>query len=101
MAPMQISMDDNLSVKQAYLVMFAFLERQWESLGRPEDLGVLLGELALWETSSGAREPMDRAVFPSWLDCVRTVLEAEFGPGGFGGANVALDGEATAGKSHT
>jgi len=39
------SMESAVTLRQAYLVMFEFLEREGERLDRPEVLGALLGSL--------------------------------------------------------
>jgi hypothetical protein len=89
----RISMDTNLSLRQAFLIMHAYLERHWESVGRPDDIGNLLGELSLWETESGCKEPMDGAVFPAWLSCAEAVLTDEGKAEGYRGADILLDGK--------
>ena len=75
------------------MIMHAYLEKHWESVGKPAALGNLLGELALWKTESGGKEPMDGAVFPAWLSCARTVLSAEATAEGYRGADILLDGK--------
>ena len=35
----KLSLESAVTLRQAYLVMFEFLERQWEHLDRPEVLG--------------------------------------------------------------
>jgi hypothetical protein len=41
------SMESAVTLRQAYLVMFEFLEREWQRLDKPDALGALLGNLAL------------------------------------------------------
>ncbi len=89
----QLSLDDKISLRQAYLTMFEYLEREWELLGRPEDIGALLGALSLWETESGGKEPMDAAVFPAWLRCAQKVLESESTEEGYKGADMLINGK--------
>jgi hypothetical protein len=72
----QISMDTKVTLKQAYMVMFDFLEGFYERNGKPEEIGGLLGQLALWDSSNG-KEPMDGAVFPDWLKSASKVLTEE------------------------
>jgi hypothetical protein len=88
-----LSLEDTITIRQAYLTMFEYLEREWELLGRPGELGALLGSLSLWETESGQKEPMDAAVFPEWLDCAEKVLESESGNRKYTGADILLDGK--------
>ena len=73
--------------------MFAFLEKQWELSGRPDEIGGLLGDLSLWKTESGGKEPMDAAIFPEWLACAQGVLESEQNYTGYSGADVLIDGK--------
>jgi hypothetical protein len=82
------TMESTLTVKQAYLVMFEFLEREYK-LDPSSDLGGLLGSLSLWETTSGTKEPMDGAVFPQWLECAELILNAD----SYQGADILLNGE--------
>lgn len=88
-----ISLENTITVRQAYLIMFAFLEREWELLGRPVELGGLLGSLSLWETESGEKEPMDAAVFPEWVACAKMVLESEENTIGNSSADILIDGK--------
>lgn len=85
-------MDSAVTLRQAYLVMFEFLERKWERLDRPDALGALLGNLALWGESNGQGAPMDAAVFPEWLDCAHRVLGREQ-LGGYANADIKLSPE--------
>jgi hypothetical protein len=89
----RVSMETTLSLRQAFLVMHAYVRQHWESAGRPDAIGALLGELSLWETVSGHKEPMDGAVFPEWLSCAEAVLTAERSAEGYRGADILLDGK--------
>jgi hypothetical protein len=89
----QISMETSVSLKQAFLVMHAFIEQHWESVGKPDAIGDLLAETSLWNTASGGKEPMDGSVFPEWLRCAQVVLVAEATPDGYRGADILLDGK--------
>lgn len=82
-------MESAVTLRQAYLVMFEFLELQWTRLGKPDELGGLLGSLALWDDSNGRGDPMDAAVFPEWLECAHRVLRDEQGRG-YAGADIRL-----------
>lgn len=83
------SMESAVTLRQAYLVMFEFLEREWERLDRPEVLGALLGSLALWGDSYGRGAPMDAAVFPEWLECAQRVIRDDE-LGGYTSADISL-----------
>ncbi|KFG97980.1 hypothetical protein GQ56_0106775 [Burkholderia paludis] len=85
-------MESTVTLRQAYLIMFEFLEREWESLDRPEVLGALLSSLALWGEPNGQGAPMDAAVFPEWLECARRVLR-DGQRGGYGNADIRLSPE--------
>ena len=86
-------MDTPVSLMQAFMVMHLYLVRHWESRGKPDAIGELLGNLSLWPTESGTKEPMDAAVFSEWLRCANSVLDAEATPEGFRGADITLDGK--------
>ena len=86
-------METSVSLRQAFLVMFAYIKQHWESVGKPDAIGALLSELSLWETVSGGQEPMNAAVFPEWLRCAQLVLAAEATPEGFHGADTLLNGK--------
>ena len=82
-------MESKVTLKEAYLIMFDYLDKHWEETGKPDDLGALLGELSLWDTKVG-KEPMDGAVFPQWLKCAKIVLEQEQTSGGYRNADIKL-----------
>lgn len=88
-----ISMETKVTLRQAFLVMHAYLRLQYELRGKPVLLGAMLGDLSLWDTESGGKEPMDGAAFPDWLDCAKTVMTAEGTPEGYRGADTLLDGK--------
>jgi hypothetical protein len=83
-----ISLDSKVSLKQAYLIMFDYLEAHYERTGKPDEIGALLGQLALWDGPNG-KEPMDGAVFPDWLESAAKVLNQE-ASGGYKDANIRL-----------
>lgn len=83
-----ISLDSIVSLKQAYLIMFDYLEAHYERTGKPDEIGALLGKLALWDGPNG-KEPMDGAVFPDWLESATKVLKQE-ASGGYEDANIRL-----------
>jgi hypothetical protein len=71
-----VSMETSVTLGQAFLIMFAFLEKEFEH-SPSEEIDALLGTLQLWETEHGNKEPMDNTVFPQWLECAQLVLAAE------------------------
>lgn len=88
-----VNLETPVTLRQAFMVMYAYLDQHWENVGRPDDIGQLLSGFALWETKSGGHEPMDSSIFPDWLRCAQLVLDAEACSGGYDGANIKLDGE--------
>lgn len=83
-------METPVTLRQAYLIMFDFLEREWERLERPDDLGALLSSLALWNERNGKGVPMDAAIFPEWIECARRVLHRDRTTGGYTNADIIL-----------
>lgn len=61
----------NLTAKEAYLVMFRFLEKQYE-MTNSDDIGSLLGELQLTECGL----PIDQA---NWDDWVKSIYDIKAG----------------------
>ncbi len=55
-----------MTPEEAYRAMFAFLEATWERTGRGDELGALLGGLAL----DADGRPMDPAAWTDWLAAV-------------------------------
>lgn len=95
-----VSMDTPVTVRQAFLIMYAYLEMHWESVNKPDEIGALLSDLSLWETESSGKEPMDATVFPTWLECAQSVLAAESTPEGYRNANILIDGRPPVFKVH-
>lgn len=88
-----ITMETKVTLRQAFLVMHAYLRLHYELRDKPVLLGAMLGDLSLWDTKSGGKEPMDGAVFPDWLECAKVVMTAEGTPDGYRRADVLLDGK--------
>jgi hypothetical protein len=82
-----LTLESKVTLKEAYLTMFDYLDKHWEETGKPDDLGALLGELSLDDTVNGKR-PMDGAVFPRWLKCAKIVLEQEHTKEGYRKADI-------------
>lgn len=80
-------MDQQVSLRTAYLIMFEFLERYWERGGETSDeIGGLLGSLLLLLDGQSA----DSATMSDWLDAATTVVQAEKTPEGYRGADLKL-----------
>lgn len=71
-----ITFDSKVTLKEAYLIMFDYLDKYWERTGKPDDIGKLLGELSLSDKAKG-KEPMDPAVISDWFYSAKNVLEEE------------------------
>ena len=84
-----LELESTVTLRQAYLIMFEYLEKYWEKRSKPDEIGALLGDLSLWNTIEGKR-PMNGSVFPNWLNCARTVLTDEQRDGGYTQANIDL-----------
>jgi hypothetical protein len=76
-----------VTVKQAYLAMFEYLDRYWNERQKPDEVGDILSALQLWDSSESKR-PMDSSIFPEWLDCVRKVVPAENNNEGYRDADI-------------
>ncbi len=75
-----------LTPRQAYLTMFEFLRRHYER-GEMDVIGGLLGGLSLLPDGGSA----DPAQLLDWEQAVQTVMTAESQPGGYHGADFALE----------
>ena len=84
-----LTLDSKVTLKDAYLIMFDYLDRYWEETGKPDDIGEVLGTLCLWDSAEGKR-PMDASVFPKWLRCAKHVLEQEQTNEGYRKADIKL-----------
>ena len=82
-----LTMESKVTLKEAYLIMYDYLDKHWEETGKPGDIGALLGELSLWDTEKGKR-PMDGSVFPKWLTCAELVLQQEQTDQGYRNADI-------------
>jgi hypothetical protein len=66
-------MDEYLTPFQAYKVMFTFLEEYYNRKGKPDDLGILLGDTHLLDD----QKPADPAMWNDWIMAIKRVIEAE------------------------
>lgn len=65
---------DKITVRQGYVAMFLFLERLYGTT-RADELGSLLGDLALLEDGN----PADPAAWDDWLAAVAKARNSEDG----------------------
>lgn len=84
-----LTLDDKVTLKEAYLIMFDYLNHYWEETGRPDEIGNVLSELQLWDTSEG-KQPIDVSIFPQWLACAKNILEQEQTNIGYRSADIKL-----------
>jgi hypothetical protein len=82
---MAMPSDTTLTVRQAYLVMFEFLQQHYER-GPTDEIGGLLGSLSLLADGT----PADAAMLGDFENAVMTVLAAEAKPGGYREADFKL-----------
>lgn len=69
-------MTDPISIQQAYVAMFRFLESYYDRT-HADEIGALLGGMAIDEDG----QPMDPAAWSDWLAAVREVASEERTPG--------------------
>ena len=81
--------DTKITVKQAYLSMFEYLDNWWTENGQPDAVGDLLSQLQLWDSDDG-KKPIDAAIFPQWIKCITKVLDEEDSPDGYQNAYINL-----------
>ncbi len=62
-------MSDKLTLQEAYAAMFRFLEAYYDRTGKPDEIGALLGGMALNEDG----QPMDPAIWSDWLAAIADV----------------------------
>ena len=55
-----------VTLAEAYLVMFEFLNTNWDGCWETE-LGSVMGELSLWNIGDGDKAPMDAAILSTFL----------------------------------
>ena len=84
-----LRLDSKVTLWQAYLIMFDYLDKYWERTGKPDDIGGLLGELSLSDTTEG-KQPMDPAAISEWLHSAKIVLEQEQTNTGYRGADITF-----------
>ncbi|WP_321516012.1 hypothetical protein [Marinifilum fragile] len=85
----KIDLETKISVRQAYLTMFEYLDNWWTENGKPNSVGDVLSELQLWESEDG-KKPMDAAILPEWIKCVTKVLNEEDSTDGYNNADIKL-----------
>lgn len=79
-------MEKTLTLKQSYKAMFVFIKNYYNRKGKPDELGILLGDIQLMsdlhndpekegdETSLYTADP---ASWNDWLEAAETVLKKE------------------------
>ena len=82
-------MEKMVSLKEAYLIMYSYLEKELE-LCSDQDIGEILSGLSLWDLEDGNKAPMDGAILPTWLESAKQIILEERNCGGFKGANIKL-----------
>jgi hypothetical protein len=82
-----LTLESKVTLKEAYLIMFDYLNKHWEQTGKTDDLGGLLGDLSLMGSKED-KQPMDSAIFPQWLKCAKNVLEQEQTKEGYRNADI-------------
>jgi hypothetical protein len=65
-----------VTLREAYIYAFAFLEGYWESTHN-RNLGDILSGMTLWHPLSRDEKPADRASQQDWLNAVRKVTECD------------------------
>lgn len=73
MATENPTLDTKVTLPEAYLIMFDFLEDHWKRTGKPGAIGGLLGGLSLLND----KQPSDPASYQCWLRSAKTVLKSE------------------------
>lgn len=84
-----IDLETNVTVRQAYLIMFEYLDKYWTEYGKPEEIGMILSTLSLWDSEEG-KVPMDSSIFPTWLTCAKKIIEDEDTENGYRNADIQL-----------
>lgn len=79
--------DQPITIREAYLAMFDFLDKNWSGC-LDYELGTILGTLSVWDTTEGEKAPMDVAILPEFLAAVERVRKAENGKDGYSGADI-------------
>lgn len=86
MATENPTLDTKVTLREAYLIMFDFLDEHWKHTGKPATIGGLLGDLSLLSD----KQPADPASYQCWLRSAKTVLESEQTAGGYRNADLVF-----------
>lgn len=62
-------MTENLTLLEAHKAMCSFLSNYYFQMGKPDEIGALLGDLRLLQDDT----PVDPAAWSDWLEAVRNV----------------------------
>ncbi|ERN42637.1 hypothetical protein KR51_00006670 [Rubidibacter lacunae KORDI 51-2] len=85
-----LEFEQQIVLRDAYLIMFEFLSRHWDGCWEIE-LGAVMGELSLLTNEQGARCPLDAVVLQDFLKACDAVCQAQLGPHGYSGADFVLE----------
>lgn len=66
--------EDLLTYKESYLVMLAFLQKNYE-LTNSEDLAILLGGFNYYSIKEDKLETMDPAAWEDWIDSIKLIKQ--------------------------
>jgi len=65
--------EQNLTVLQAYKIMFVFVYSYYNMLGKPPEIGDMLSDCLLIQDGI----PVDQAMWDDWLNAVEKVLSGK------------------------
>jgi hypothetical protein len=80
--------DRQVTLREAYFMIFEFLEQNWQKDNSVE-IGQVLSNMALWSTDVG-KAPMDAAVLPEFIASCEAVREEIERTGMFARANISF-----------
>jgi len=73
---MKSRLEDTVDLKTAFVIMQRFIEERWKRIGKPAELGALLGDISFLADGS----PADPGSFGDWLAAAEAVLQHDAGP---------------------
>lgn len=85
----KIDLNTKLTLKQAYFIMFEYLNSWWTEHDKPDEVGEMLSQLQLWDSEEG-KVPMDASIFLEWIECAEKVLSKDDSKGGCKKADIKL-----------
>lgn len=84
-----ITFETKVTVREAFLSMYEFLNRYYDFPNKPDEINMLLSQLQLWESDNGMI-PMNESIFRFWLDSTTEVLKDKHNEGGYIKANIKM-----------